>query len=571
MPGQCDNAKRGQSGRTTLPLPSGLWWLAVIALGFGAACAAPSSEHHEHAASTTEGGAPPLYDTLGTLHHPITTRSQTAQAYFDQGLRFVFAFNHEEAINSFEEASRHDPDAPMPYWGVALALGPNINLPMDRDAERWAHAAIQEALARLEKATPSERAYIEALAKRYSTAEEAKREELDRAYADAMGEVWRRLPEDPDAGTLYAEALMDLQPWNYWTDDSRPKGRADDIVATLEAVLRKNPNHPGACHYYIHAVESSDRPERALACAERLATLMPGAGHLVHMPSHVYIRLGMYEKAAEHNSHATETDSEYLRHRHLTGIYAMGYYPHNIHFLWMALQMEGRSQEAGKRARELVSKVSPDAVEKSSEVETFMAVPLFGHVRFGHWDAVLKEPKPQEKLRYTTGIWHFARGMAFAARGAYRDAEQERARLRAVREALPMDRMVVINPATSLLAIADHLLAGDLAARQRHTDEALSHLWMAVTLEDGLRYMEPPEWPVSSRHALGAALLKAGLASDAEKVYREDLKRFPNNGWALYGLAQSLRAQRKDEATAVEDRFNEAWARADITLTSSWM
>jgi len=514
--------------------------------------------------------AVPLYDNLGSLHHPITTASPKAQQYFDQGLRLVYAFNHEEAIHSFEEATRHDPDAAMPYWGVALALGPNINAPMDKEQERRAYDALQQALTRREHAGPQERAYIEALATRYSPDPNAQRETLDQAYADAMREVWKRYPDDSDAGTLFAEALMDLQPWAYWTDEGQPQGRAEEIVAVLEDVLRKNPNHPGACHYYIHAVEASPKPERALPCAERLATLMPGAGHLVHMPSHIYLRLGLYEKAAEHNEHAAATDRELLRLRRLTGIYPYGYYPHNIHFLWMALQVQGREGEAMKAAHELVTKVPPELVEKDPAVETFTTVPFFSLVRFGRWDEILKEPQPHEKLRYTTGIWRFARATAYAATGRYGEAEAERAKMNEIRAGLPADRVVVLNSAVKLLTIADHVLMGDLAARGGRTEDAVAHLQEAVKLEGQLRYMEPPEWPLPTRQALGAVLLAAGRAADAEDVYREDLKRNPENGWALFGLTQSLKKQNKaDEAEAVEQRFKKAWARADVTLTSS--
>lgn len=493
-----------------------------------------------------------------------------AQQYFDQGLRLVYAFNHEEAIHSFEEATRHDPDAAMPYWGVALALGPNINAPMDKEQERRAYHALQQALTRRGRASARERAYIEALATRYSPDPNAKREALDRAYADAMRRVWTLHPDDTDAGTLFAEALMDLQPWAYWADDGGPQGHAEEIVAVLEDVLRKNPNHPGACHYYIHAVEASARPERALPCAERLATLMAGAGHLVHMPSHIYLRLGLYEKAAEHNEHAAATDHELLRLRHLTGIYPYGYYPHNIHFLWMALQVQGREAEATKAARELVTKVPPGLVDKDPAVETFTTVPFFNLVRFGRWGEILKEPQPYEKLRYTAGIWHFARGMAYAATGRYREAEAERAEMNEIRAGLPADRAVVLNSAAKLLTIADHVLMGKLAARGGRTEDAVTHFQEAVKLEDQLRYMEPPEWPLPTWQALGAVLLTAGRAADAEAVYREDLRRNPENGWALFGLAQSLKRQNKaDEAAAVEQRFKKAWARADVALTSS--
>ncbi|HSE60024.1 MAG TPA: hypothetical protein VLA99_15095, partial [Nitrospiraceae bacterium] len=314
-------------------------WLSGLILFWvlaGAAVWADQARHPGHAPAGGESGTP-LFDNLGRLHHPITTTSPKAQQYFDQGLRLVFAFNHEEAINSFEEAAKLDPKAAMPHWGIALALGPNINMPMDREAEKRAYEAIHQARSRAGGASAKERAYIEALALRYSVDPNGKRETLDRAYAEAMGKVAAQYRDDADAATLYAEAMMDLQPWDYWTPEGQPKGRANEIVSTLERALTLNPDHPGACHYYIHAVEASPKPERALPCARRLPALMPGAGHLVHMPGHIYLRLGMYKEAAEQNVHAVSIDHDYLAHRKLTGVYPMGYYPHNVHFLWSAL------------------------------------------------------------------------------------------------------------------------------------------------------------------------------------------------------------------------------------------
>lgn len=524
------------------------------------------------AADEPRPGIPPtpLYENLGSLHHAITTRSPQAQRYFDQGLRLVYAFNHEEAIRAFEEAARLDPEAAMAYWGIAYALGPNINAPMDRGAVRPADEAARRAAALVDKVGDRERAYIEALAKRYSRAPDADRSALDRAYAEAMRGVAARFPDDPDALTLYAEALMDLQPWDYWTEDGRPKGRAEEIVATLETALRKNPEHPGACHYYIHAVEASDRPERGLPCAERLPSLMPGAGHLVHMPAHIYLRLGLYDRAAERNVHAVAADREYLAHRRPSGLYPLVYYPHNIHFLWAVRLMEGRSAEALSAARDLAAQVSLDAAAKEPGLEAFTAAPLFGLVRLGRWSQILEEPAPAETLPLTTGIWRFARGLALAAGGKLQDAERERSRLAAIAASMPKDRMLAVNRAATLLAIADRILAGDLAARGGRPDEALRLLGEAVTLEDGLRYMEPPEWPIPVRHWLGAALLDAGRAAEAEAAYRQDLQRNRENGWALFGLAQALRAQGKaEEAATVEARFRKAWAKADLTLTAS--
>jgi tetratricopeptide (TPR) repeat protein len=513
---------------------------------------------------------PPLFENLGTLHHPITTKSEQAQRYFDQGLRLVFAFNHEEAINSFQEAARLDPDAPMPYWGIALALGPNINADMDKTAARRANAAIQQAVARLTQASPQERAYIEALATRYSPGKKSTRHELNKAYADAMREAAKRFPDDADAAVLSAEALMDTQPWDYWTKEGRPKGRAEEIVSTLEAVLATHPDHPGACHYYIHAVEASRQPERALPCAQRLPGLMPGAGHLVHMPAHIYMRVGQYQAAVDRNAEAASVDHTYLEHRRLTGSYPTGYYAHNLHFLWAALLMEGRSAEAAKTAGELVKAIPAHEVANDMWLDFYAATPLLTSARFGRWEEVLQQPPPHSEWRYTTAIRHYARGLAFAAAGRFAEAERARASIhRAVRR-LPKARTIELDTTRTLLKIAALTLSGEIAVRQQRYDAAVRLLREAVAAEDSLRYHEPPLWFAPVRQAFGAGLLDAGHAAEAEQMYREDLRRNPENGWALFGLAQSLRAQKKtDEAAAVDERFKAAWSRADVTLPPS--
>jgi tetratricopeptide (TPR) repeat protein len=512
----------------------------------------------------------PLFSNLGALHHPITTSSPQAQQYFNQGLRLVFAFNHEEAINSFREAARLDPQAAMPHWGIALALGPNINLPMASALEKQAVDEVQIAMKLAERVTQQERAYIEALATRYSIAPGASRSTLDAAYAGAMKTLRQRYPDDATAGTLYAEALMDLQPWDYWTLDGKPKGRAEDIVATLEQVLTINPNHPGACHYYIHAVEASSRPERALPCAERLATLAPGAGHLVHMPAHIYLRLGLYDKASEHNAHAVAIDHEYLEHRKLSGIYPVGYYPHNVHFLWAALTMEGRSKEALEAARKLTGMVPWELAQQEPAMEEFTPTLTFALVRFGQWNELLALPKPPEDLSYTTVIWHYGRGVALGATKRFDEAQREHEALVGAIGRLPEGRMVGVVPVVQLAKIAERVLAGEIAARQGRFDVAIKTLEEATALEDAVRYYEPPLWHIPSRHSLGAVLLLAGRAADAELVYRQDLRQHPRNGWALFGLEQSLKAQKKEaEAAAAHKELQRAWARADITLVAS--
>lgn len=511
----------------------------------------------------------PLFDNLGTLHHPVTTTSEQAQRYFDQGLRLTYAFNHEEAIHAFEEAARLDPAAAMAYWGIALALGPNINTPMNKQAERRAWEAVQEARAHSEHVTAAERSYIEALSKRYS-AKGGSRASLDKAYANAMRTHWRQFPSDADAGTLFAESLMNLRPWDLWTTEGKPKPGTEEIITTLEMVLAHSPDHPGACHFYIHAVEASAAPERALPCAERLPMLMPGAGHLVHMPAHIYIRLGKYHESTERNAQAARVDQDYLAGRTLEGIYADGYYAHNLHFLWASLAMEGRHTEALKAARQLTGTISGDEARKEKWKEMFLPTPLYTLIRFGEWDAILKEPVPPKGLPLLTGMWRLGRGLALAATGRLPGAEGEHSVLAGLAKRLGRNRTSEQKTERTLLKIAERLLAGDIAARRQKYDEAITILEEAVKLEDALPYTEPPFWPLPIRHYLGAMLLLAGQPAEAEAVYRADLIKNPHNGWALFGLSQSLRAQQKaNDAEDVEQQFKTAWAYADITMAAS--
>jgi tetratricopeptide (TPR) repeat protein len=512
----------------------------------------------------------PLFDNLGTLHHPITTNSPVAQQYFDQGLRLLYAFNHEEAINSFQAAARLDPDVPMPDWGIALALGPNINAAMGKEEERRALEAIRRARAKLGQASPKERAYVEALAKRYGAGLKASRGTLDRAYAAAIQQVARDYPNDLDAATLYAEALMDLSPWEYWTSTGAPAPHTPEILATLEAVIQRDPNHPGACHYYIHAVEASPHPERAVPCADRLPGLMPGAGHLVHMPAHVYMRTGRYHEASERNAHAASVDHEYLGRRKLAGIYSIGYYAHNLHFLWAALVMEGHSEEAMKRANELVTSLRADDIRKDPAAELYLPTSFLGLARFGKWDDIIRAEPPAKEFRYATGMWHFTRGLALAATGRLSGAEAELRVLGETIKRLPRDRTAEQKTIRALLKIAERVLTGELSARQGRVEDAVRVLKEAVQMEDRLPYSEPPFWYQPVRHNLGALLLAQGKAVEAETVYREDLVRNPENGWALFALGESLKGQNKaEEAAAVKARFEKAWAHADVTLTSS--
>jgi tetratricopeptide (TPR) repeat protein len=526
--------------------------------------------HHPPGLPTSESSSSPtpLYDNLGTLHHTITTGSAVAQQYFDQGLRLTYAFNHDEAIKSFRQGLTHDSTCAMCYWGIAYALGPNINLPMDTSLVQPAWAAAHNGVRYSVNVTPKERAYIDALTKRYSADPTANRASLDTAWARAIGRVSRMYPDDDDAAALYAEALMDLRPWNYWTNGGNAKAKSTlETVRVLEAVIERNPNHPGACHFYIHAVEASSQANRAVPCAQRLGKLMPGAGHLVHMPTHIYIKLGQWDLAAEHNAHAVHADEQYIKERHPTGVYPMGYYPHNFHVMWYALNMLGRSGEAIRAARNIGEKVPADVVKQVPALEYFSPTLLYTLARFSRWDEILRQPAPPKDLRYTTGIWHYVRALAYVAKNQPDSAALERDRLGAIAEATPPEQMMNLNTAQALLEIANAHLAGELAASQGRIDEAVMLLEGAIKGEDELTYEEPPAWYMPMRQRLGAILLAAGRPVRAEKVYREDLVRRPENGWSLYGLAQSLRAQNKTKAAAkIEERFEKAWKAADVKL-----
>ena len=515
-------------------------------------------------------GEPPLYDNLGALHHPISTTSDLAQRYFDQGLRLVYAFNHEEAIRSFEEAARQDPSAPMPYWGIALALGPNINAPMSKEDGRRAVEAIKQARARVSTATPAERSYIDALAKRYLGAPRASRAALDKAYADAMRSVWKAFPDDVDAGVLFAEAMMVLRPWDFWTAEGTPKPGTQEIVSTLEAVIDQQPDHPGACHYYIHAVEASHDPQRALPCADRLPSLMPGAGHLVHMPAHIYVRVGMYHRSSERNAEAAHADERYLAGAHLTGEYADGYYSHNLHFLWSSLMMEGRSADALKAATSLLSTITDEEAKSNRSKEVYLTTKLFTWIRFGRWEDLLREPPPSKGLRLVEGTWRLGRGMALVATGRLPGAEGERQALVTLTKQFRRSKNQQDKLERDLSKISERLLAGQIAAQRRRHEEAIKTLREAAKIEDSLQGAEPPHWALPVRHYLGPVLLLAGRAPEAEAEYRADLKWNPENGWALFGLLQSLKAQRKDaEAADVAARFEKAWLHADVALAAS--
>lgn len=506
----------------------------------------------------------PLYTDLGSHHKRISTRVPAAQQYFDQGLRLVYGFNHAEAIRSFSRAAELDPTCAMCYWGIALAYGPHVNAPMDQASGVAAYAAVQKALALKSHATASERAYIEALAQRYEADPPADRTRLDRLYSRTMGKVAKTYPKDLDAATLYAESLMDLRPWNYWRPDGTPYPETKDIVRQLEGVLTRNPHHPGACHYYIHAVEAVN-PKAAVPCAERLARLMPGEGHMVHMPSHIYIRVGRWNDAVQANHHAIHTDEEFIEDQHPMGVYPLAYYPHNIHFLAFASTMAGRSAQAIKAASTLTSKVNLEAARQVGLLQEMLPYHALTLTTFGKWDEVLAAPLPPEDIRLSYAMAYYARGVAHAAKEEWAEAQAAFDTVAATEAATPEGA-----EGKTALSIAVHALSGEIATRRGDLDAGITHFREAAKIEDGGLYFEPPKWYYPIRHSLGAALVKAGQNAEAEKVYREDLRRFPENGWSLFGLAQALRAQGKNtEADAADARFRRAWPDTDVTLTAS--
>ena len=542
-----------------------------LLIGFAAAAllawAAPSSGTEPTVAPTPPTNpvdTVPLYTNLGAHHKRISTRVPATQQYFDQGLRLLYGFNHTEAIRAFTRAAELDPTCAMCYWGIALASGPHVNAPMDSASGVAAYAAAQKALALTSYATASERAYIEAVAQRYEADPPADRARLDTVYARAMAQVAQTYPKDLDAATLYAESLMDLRPWNYWRPDGTPYPGTKEIVRQLENVISRNANHPGACHYYIHAVEAVN-PKAAVPCAERLARLMPGEGHMVHMPAHIYIRVGRWHDAIQANHHAIHTDEVFIDGQHPRGVYPLAYYPHNIHFLAFASTMAGRSAQAIKAAATLTATVNLDAARQVGLLQEMLPYHALTLTTFGKWDDVLADPLPPEDIRFSYALGSYARGVAHAAKEQWAEAQAA------------LDTVTAITAATpdgaegkTALSIAVHALSGEIATRRGDLEAGIRHFREAATLEDAGLYFEPPKWYYPIRHSLGAALVKAGHPAEAETVYREDLRRFPENGWSLFGLAQTLRAQGKHpEAATADARFHRAWASTDVTLTAS--
>ena len=520
-------------------------------------------------ARSTEALAPEL-SGLGTLHVPVSTATPRAQRFFDQGMRLLYAFNHAEAIRAFREAARIDASLAMAYWGQALALGPNLNAPMTRDNGRAAYAAIQAARAAAPRTTPRERALIEALASRYAPEGAGDRPALDRAYAAAMQKVAAQFPHDADIQTLYADAAMNTMPWDYWEKDGTAKPETARILDILERTIARYPDHAGALHYHIHLVEASNDPDRAERSADRLGPLMPAAGHMVHMPAHIYIRVGRYADAAAANERAIAADEDYLAQCQAQGLYPVSYYPHNLHFLWAAATFEGRGAVAVDAARKVAEKVPHHHAGALAWTADFPVTPMLAYARFGRWQDMLTEPKPPVNEPYAVGIWHYGRGLGFVARGQLERAGAELAAVKATMKHDAFATTLKDLPLLTNLQIASRMLEGELKLREGDAGAAIAALREAVTIEDGLPYAEPPIWHHPPRQVLGALLLEVKRPADAEAVYREDLKRFRENGWSLFGLSESLRVQhRGHEAADVRRRFERAWARAEIVLTSS--
>jgi tetratricopeptide (TPR) repeat protein len=577
----------------SLPLPGAFPTrpvLAIATLAFATACSTltettPTQTTTTTAPAATKPAAAPepqpaqLFKGLGSHTRAVSTKNEQAQTYFNQALTWTFSFNHDEAIRSYQKAADLDPNLAFAYWGIALCNGPHINNPvMDEPRAKAAWDALQKAktLAAKGGATAQEQALITALAARYTDPSHSpipftfeERAPLDKAYADAMAKVYAQFPDDADIATLYAESLMDCRPWDLWEPETKePRPEAPKVLAALEHALELSPNHPGANHYYIHAVEASTHPDKAVAAADRLRTLIPASGHMVHMPAHIDVRVGRWTQASEQNRQAITVDAAYRKLSPTQGIYRI-YMAHNDHFLSWACMMLGRKQESLAAARHMIATIPKEfAKDAAPFVDPMMLVEMEALMRFGMWEDILKVPEPAEYHPITRAYRHFARASAFAAMNKISDAEAEQALFKTAVAAIPEKAMMVQNPAHKVLDLAAHTLAGEIAYRKGDTSAAVAELTKAVEIEDTLRYMEPPDWFQPSRHSLGAVLLAAGRKTEAEKVYRADLERWPENGWALYGLSECLESS-APEAAAVKSRFNKAWADADTKIKAT--
>jgi hypothetical protein len=525
-----------------------------------------TAEAQQHDAHTPAASKPAtLLPGMGRLHHAIATTSADAQKFFDQGLTLVYGFNHDEAIRSFRRAAELDPASPMPHWGIALALGPNINLDVDPERELAAYEEAQRAKALAANAPATERAYVDALVKRYSNDPKADLKALAVDYKNAMSALVRQYPNDLDAATLYAESLMDLHPWQLWAADGTPTEGTEEIVSVLESVLKRDSMHVGANHYYIHAVEASKTPDRALASARRLDTLVPAAGHLVHMPAHIYMRTGDYQAAVTANAKAADIDRKYIASTGGGGVYPLMYYNHNLDFLASAAMMSGQFAKASESADMLVANVLP-AVEQMAMIEPFGAKKLYVLLRFARWDDVMKLAVPNPQHALLTMLSHFGRGVAQAARGNAADAEREREAYRQAQTRVSPDFDWGYNKARNMFAVSDAVLNAWIARARRDDAGAIDAWRAAVVAEDALSYNEPADWFYPTRESLGAALLRAKEYGQSEEVFRQDLSRNPGNGRSLFGLWQSLLLQKKESAGVAEKDFRSAWKNADVQL-----
>src|SRR3954463_3012079 len=504
------------------------------------------------AAPTLRAETEPLRNDLGTYTRKVTTKNPKAQRYFNQGLAFIHGFNHASAIRSFEEAANADPDCAMAHWGVALAAGPHINYPLvPPPMAELAWKELTLAQQHADKASPVERDLIEALSKRYANPQPEDRGPLDRAYADAMREVWKKYPKDSDVGAFFAESMMDLSPWNQWTHDGQPNPGTEEIVATLETVMKMNSNHPFANHLYIHAVEASQHPEKAVAAANRLRTLQPGLAHNVHMPSHIDIRTGNWQKAIDTNAKAISDDHNYFQSLGNKSAGLIPFYAaHDHHMLAYAALMTGQSKLAMDKIREALAELPPEFVKVAAvKAEAFYALPMEAMIRFGRWDDVLAEPENYaDYMPFSRAFHHAARAIAYAAKGDPANARKEQAIFNEKAALVPKETEVGNNTSADIVALIKRMLEGEILVAEGKRDDGIIELQAALKLEDALKYDEPPAWMIPLRHSIGANLMKAARYAEAEAIYREDLQRLPGNGWSLYGLAQSLKAQKKDEA-----------------------
>jgi tetratricopeptide (TPR) repeat protein len=514
----------------------------------------------------------PRLQNLGVHRFPVTTKSPRAQLFVNQGMNLAYGFNHAEAGRAFAEAARLDPACAMAYWGQALVLGPNINATMPPEDEPKALEHVKKAVALRTRVTPRERAYIDALALRY-TGKPEDRQAADRAFADAMRKLTVSFPADNDARAIFAESLMDLRPWNYWTRDGQPYAETREIQAALEQVLAKNRNHPGALHYWIHLWEPTDTPERAEAEADRLLPLMPGAGHIIHMPAHIYMRVGRHADVVKSNELAAKADEDYIAQCKAQGLYPLGYYPHNVHFIWMGATASGRGALALESARKTAGAIPADALKTVPILQGFLVVPYWTQVQFGRWSEILADVRgPEHDTPFMRAAWRYARTMALIATGQLADADRELGQLRVIVEdpALKANVTFSNNTGYAIMRITAEVAAGELAAKRKDWDAAVVHLERAIRYEESLIYTEPADWAQPVRQRLGAVLLDAGRPDEAEAVYWEDLRKNAGNGWSLFGLVQALKAQKKDaDAALARQRFEKVWKDADVTLSGS--